>query len=78
MTAAGVAGSCKMIAQEDSVSDAPSVVREAATKLAKSDKVNFIIGSLTSGASLGIAQSVTIPAGVITIASAASCRTMDC
>lgn len=72
MTAAGVAGSCKVVAQEDSVSDAPAVAIEAATKLVKSDKVNFVVGSLTSGASLGIAQSVTIPAGVITIASAAS------
>lgn len=72
MVAAGVAGSCKMVAQEDSVSDSPAVAVEAATKLVKSDKVNFVIGSLTSGASLGIAQSVTIPAGVITIASAAS------
>ncbi len=72
MTAAGVAGSCKVVAQEDSGNDAPAAAIEAATKLVKSDKVNFIVGSLTSGASLGIAQSVTIPAGVITIASAAS------
>jgi len=72
MTAAGVAGSCKMIAQEDSVSDAPSVVREAATKLAKSDKVNFIIGSLTSGASLEVGTVTAAASGVIGIASAAS------
>ncbi len=72
MTAAGVAGSCKMIAQEDSVSDAPSVVREAATKLAKSDKVNFIIGSLTSGASLEVGTVTAATSGVIGIASAAS------
>ncbi len=34
--------------------------------------MNFIVGPLTSGASLGVAQSVTIPAGVILISSAAS------
>ena len=72
MTAAGVAGSCKMIAQEDSGTDAPSVVKEAATKLAKSDKVNFIIGSLTSGASLEIGTVTAASSGVIAIASAAS------
>jgi len=72
MTAAGVSGSCKMIAQEDSVSDAPSVVKEAATKLAKSDKVNFIIGSLTSGASLEVGSVTAASTGVIAIASAAS------
>lgn len=72
MAASGVAGTCKLVSSEDSVSDAPAVAIEGATKLVKSDKVNFIVGSLTSGASLGIAQSVTIPAGVITIASAAS------
>ncbi|MTB03935.1 MAG: ABC transporter substrate-binding protein, partial [Actinobacteria bacterium] len=57
---------------EDSVSDAPSVVREAATKLAKSDKVNFIIGSLTSGASLEVGTVTAAASGVIGIASAAS------
>ena len=72
MTANGVAGSCKMIAQEDSVSDAPSVVREAATKLVKSDKVNVIIGSLTSGASLEVGTVVASSTGVVAIASAAS------
>jgi branched-chain amino acid transport system substrate-binding protein len=75
MAAAGVAGSCKMVAQEDSVSDSPSVATEAATKLVKSDKVNFIVGALTSGASLAVAN-VAIPAGVITIASAASSPTL--
>ena len=72
MTAAGVGGSCKMVAQEDSVSDAPSVVREAATKLVASDKVNFIIGSLTSGASLEVGAVTAAASGVIAIASAAS------
>ena len=76
MTAAGVGGSCKMIAQEDSVSDAPSIVREAATKLVKSDKVNFIIGSLTSGASLEIGTITATASGVIAIASAASSPTL--
>ncbi len=72
MTAAGVAGSCKMIAQEDSVSDAPSVATEAATKLVKSDKVNFIVGSLTSGASLAIGAVTAASTGTLAIASAAS------
>ncbi|MDA2963343.1 MAG: ABC transporter substrate-binding protein [Actinomycetota bacterium] len=72
MTAAGVGGSCKMIAQEDSGADAPSIVTEAATKLIKSDKVNFIIGSLTSGASLAIGAITASASGVIVIASAAS------
>ena len=72
MTAAGVAGSCKMIAQEDSVSDAPSVATEAATKLVKSDKVNFIVGSLTSGASLAIGAVTAASTSTLAIASAAS------
>lgn len=72
MTANGVGGSCKMISQEDSVSDAPSVVREAATKLVKSDKVNVIIGSLTSGASLEVGNVVASSNNVVAIASAAS------
>lgn len=72
MTAAGVAGSCKMVAQEDSVSDAPSVATEAATKLVKSDKVNFIVGSLTSGASLAIGAVTAASTSTLAIASAAS------
>jgi branched-chain amino acid transport system substrate-binding protein len=60
MKALKVAGSCKVVAAEDDQAT-PALAVEAATKLVKSDKVNAIVGPLTSGATVAAAQSVTVP-----------------
>ena len=70
MKAAKVAGSCKIVASEDDQAT-PALAVEAATKLVKSNKVNAIVGPLTSGSTLGAAQSVTVPNNIVMIATAA-------
>ena len=71
MKSAGVAGTCKIVASEDDQAT-PALAVEAATKLVKSNKVNAIVGPLTSGATVSAAQSVTVPNNVVMIATAAS------
>ena len=71
MKSARVAGSCKITASEDDQAT-PALAVEAATKLVKSNKVNAIVGPLTSGSTLGAAQSVTVPNNIVMIATAAS------
>ena len=75
MKAARVAGSCKIVASEDDQAT-PALAVEAATKLVKSNKVNAIVGPLTSGSTLGAAQSVTVPNNIVMIATAASSPTI--
>jgi len=76
MKAANVAGSCKIVASEDDQAT-PALAVEAATKLVKSDKVNAIVGPLTSGATVSAAQSVTVPNNVVMVATAASSPTIS-
>ena len=71
MAEADVAGSCEITASEDDQAT-PALAVEAATKLVKSNKVNAIVGPLTSGSTLGAAQSVTVPNNIVMIATAAS------
>jgi len=75
MKAANVAGTCKIVASEDDVAT-PALAVEAATKLVKSNKVNAIVGPLTSGSTVSAAQSVTVPNNVVMIATAASSPTI--
>ena len=71
MEAANVAGTCEIVASEDDQAT-PALAVEAATKLVKSNKVNAIVGPLTSGSTVSAAQSVTVPNNVVMIATAAS------
>ena len=71
MKAAKVPGTCKIVASEDDQAT-PALAVEAATKLVKSNKVNAIVGPLTSGSTTLAAQSVTVPNNVVMIATAAS------
>jgi len=75
MKSARVAGSCKITASEDDQAT-PALAVEAATKLVKSNKVNAIVGPLTSASTLGAAQSVTVPNNIVMIATAASSPTI--
>src|SRR5215204_2217003 len=58
--------STKLVASEDGQTQAAASV-EAATKLVKVDKVNVVIGEMASGATIPVAQSVTIPNRVVQI-----------
>ena len=58
--------SSKLVASEDGQTQAAASV-EAATKLVKVDKVNVVIGEMASGATIPVAQSVTIPNRVVQI-----------
>jgi len=70
MVKAGV-GTCKVVGSEDDQAT-PSVAVEAVTKLVKSNGAQYIVGPLTSGATISAAQSVTIPNKVIMVSDAAS------
>jgi len=75
MKTAKVPGSCKIVASEDDQAT-PALAVEAATKLVKSNKVNAIVGPLTSGATTAAAQSVTVPNNIVMVATAASSPTI--
>jgi branched-chain amino acid transport system substrate-binding protein len=75
MKSARVAGSCKITASEDDQAT-PALAVEAATKLVKSNKVNAIVGPLTSASTASAAQSVTVPNNIVMIATAASSPTI--
>jgi branched-chain amino acid transport system substrate-binding protein len=75
MKAAKVAGTCKIVASEDDQA-VPALAVEAATKLVKSNKVNAIVGPLTTGSTISAAQSVTVPNNVVMISTAASSPTV--
>src|SRR5438132_4797941 len=63
--------SVKLVASEDGQTQAAASV-EAATKLVKADKVSVIIGEMASGATIPMAQSVTIPNHVVDISPTSS------
>lgn len=63
--------SVKLVASEDGQTQASASV-EAATKLVKADKVNVIIGEMASGATIPMAQSVTIPNKIVQISPTSS------
>lgn len=51
--------------QDDQTKIQPAV--EAALKLANIDKVNVIIGTISSGSTIAVAQSVSVPRGIVQI-----------
>lgn len=69
---AGLNGaSVKLVGSEDGQTQASASV-EAATKLIKANKASVIIGEMASGATIPMAQSVTIPNNVVLISPTAS------
>ena len=50
----------------------PNIATEAAGKLIEIDKVNGIVGSLSSGVTMAVAESKTIPAGTVLISPAST------
>ncbi len=58
--------STRLVASEDGQTQAAASV-EAATKLVKVNKVSVVIGEMASGATIPVAQSVTIPNRVVQI-----------
>src|SRR5262245_10443968 len=71
LRAAKLNASVKLVGSEDGQTQASASV-EAATKLAKSGKVNVIIGEMASSATIPMAQSVTIPNKVVLISPTSS------
>src|SRR3954468_3230797 len=63
--------SVRLVASEDGQTQAAASV-EAATKLVKANHVNVVIGEMASGATIPMAQSVTIPNHVVTISPTSS------
>jgi ABC-type branched-subunit amino acid transport system substrate-binding protein len=61
----------KLVGSEDGQTQASASV-EAATKLIKSNKANVVIGEMASGATIPMAQSVTIPNRVVQISPTSS------
>jgi branched-chain amino acid transport system substrate-binding protein len=58
--------SIKIVDSQDDQSKIPPAV-EAATKLVDVDKVNVIIGTISSGSTIAVAQSISIPRGIVQI-----------
>ena len=72
LKSAGLKGaSVKLVGSEDGQTQASASV-EAATKLVKVNKANVIIGEMASGATIPMAQSVTIPSNVVLISPTSS------
>jgi ABC-type branched-subunit amino acid transport system substrate-binding protein len=67
----GIGVTVKAVGSEDDQT-MPAAGVEAATKLVKTDGAQVIIGSMASGVTLAIAQSVTIPNGVLMISPTSS------
>jgi ABC-type branched-subunit amino acid transport system substrate-binding protein len=61
----------KLVGSEDGQTQAAASV-EAATKLVKSNKANVLIGEMASGATIPMAQSVSIPNHIVQISPTAS------
>jgi ABC-type branched-subunit amino acid transport system substrate-binding protein len=61
----------KLVGSEDGQTQATAAV-EATTKLVKSNHANVIIGEMASGATIPMAQSVTIPSHIVQISPTAS------
>jgi branched-chain amino acid transport system substrate-binding protein len=72
LAAAGMTGAkVDLVGSEDGQTQASASV-EAATKLIKTQGANVIIGEMASGATIPMAQSVTIPDGIVTLSPTAS------
>jgi branched-chain amino acid transport system substrate-binding protein len=72
LAAAGMTGATvEVVGSEDGQTQASASV-EAATKLIKTQGANVIIGEMASGATIPMAQSVTIPDGIVTLSPTAS------
>ena len=69
--AGGVLGGELELIIADSQCDAKAAV-DAATKLVHVDQVTAIVGAICSGGTLGATQSVTIPAGVVSVSPSAT------
>lgn len=68
---AGVPATCTIVATEDDQTQAAAGV-EAANKVVKSNGANIVIGSMSSGVTAAVAESVTIPSNVIMISPTSS------
>ncbi len=72
LAAAGMTGAkVEVVGSEDGQTQASASV-EGATKLIKTQGANVIIGEMASGATIPMAQSVTIPDGIVTLSPTAS------
>ncbi len=69
--AGGVMGQDVLLKQADSQTS-PSPAVDAARQLVESDKVSAVVGSLSSGVTLAVAEAVTIPNKVIQISPAST------
>ena len=69
--AGGVMGSNIELKRADSQTN-PSPAVEAATQLVNSDKVSAVVGSLSSGVTLAVAEAVTIPKKIVLISPAST------
>lgn len=58
--------SVQIVDSQDDQSKIPPAV-EAATKLADIDKVSVIVGTISSGSTIAVAQSISIPRGIVQI-----------
>ncbi|MGF1500827.1 MAG: ABC transporter substrate-binding protein [Paracoccaceae bacterium] len=67
----GVLGGRLSLVIADSQCDAKAAV-DAATKLVNVDQVPAIVGAICSGGTIGAAQAVTIPAGVVSVSPSAT------
>ncbi|HUS82478.1 MAG TPA: ABC transporter substrate-binding protein [Dehalococcoidia bacterium] len=69
--AGGVMGKDVVLKQADSQTS-PSPAVDAARQLVESDKVSAIVGSLSSGVTLAVAEAVTVPGKIIQISPAST------
>jgi ABC-type branched-subunit amino acid transport system substrate-binding protein len=68
---AGIDASMEIAASEDTQTDATAAV-EAATKLVQTDNADFVMGALASTNTIPVAESVTVPNGVLQISPAST------
>ena len=69
--AGGINGTDVTVIHADS-GTSPNIATEAAGKLIEIDKVNGIVGSLSSGVTMAVAEAKTIPAGTVLISPAST------
>ena len=69
--AGGISGTDVTVIHADS-GTSPNIATEAAGKLIEIDKVNGIVGSLSSGVTMAVAEAKTIPAGTVLISPAST------
>ena len=69
--AGGISGTDVTVIHADS-GTSPNIATEAAGKLIEIDKVNGVVGSLSSGVTMAVAEAKTIPAGTVLISPAST------